>query len=124
MKTRKRRNLEVSAVATVRNPSPKHSRVSLTKGICQFMPSTGMLTVLVNNAGYSLMGALEDILMDGLKAQFETNLFGPARVMKSVLPKMRKQNSDRIADYNWNLDPLRLFLRTARRRWPQKEIIP
>jgi NAD(P)-dependent dehydrogenase (short-subunit alcohol dehydrogenase family) len=49
------------------------------------------IDVLVNNAGYALVGALEDLSMDEIKAQFETNLFGAIRVMKAVLPTMRKQ---------------------------------
>jgi NAD(P)-dependent dehydrogenase (short-subunit alcohol dehydrogenase family) len=49
------------------------------------------IDVLVNNAGYALVGALEDLSMNEIKAQFETNLFGAIRVMKAVLPIMRKQ---------------------------------
>jgi short-subunit dehydrogenase len=46
---------------------------------------------LVNNAGYGLFGALEDVSMEAIKKQFETNLFGPIRMIKEVLPIMRKQ---------------------------------
>jgi NAD(P)-dependent dehydrogenase (short-subunit alcohol dehydrogenase family) len=49
------------------------------------------IDVLINNAGYALVGALEDLSMDEIKAQFETNLFGAIRTMKAVLPIMRKQ---------------------------------
>ncbi|MGH9979759.1 MAG: SDR family oxidoreductase [Nitrososphaeraceae archaeon] len=56
------------------------------------------IDVLVNNAGYSLIGALEDLSMDEIKAQFETNLFGPIRVMKAVLPIMRKQQGGKIVN--------------------------
>jgi NAD(P)-dependent dehydrogenase (short-subunit alcohol dehydrogenase family) len=49
------------------------------------------IDVLVNNAGYALAGALEDLSMDEIKAQFETNLFGAIRTMKAVLPTMREQ---------------------------------
>ena len=48
------------------------------------------IDVLVNNAGYGQGGALEEISMDEIKAQFEINLFGAIRVMKAVLPIMRK----------------------------------
>ena len=41
------------------------------------------IDLLVNNAGYSLFGALEDLSMDEIKAQFETNLFGAIRIMKA-----------------------------------------
>ncbi|PWF99772.1 oxidoreductase [Levilactobacillus bambusae] len=56
----------------------------------------GRLDVLVNNAGYGQMGAVEDVsLADGQK-QFDTNLFAVARMIKLVLPIMRSQNSGRI----------------------------
>jgi NADP-dependent 3-hydroxy acid dehydrogenase YdfG len=56
------------------------------------------IDVLVNNAGYALAGALEDLSMDEIKAQFETNLFGAIRVMKAVLPTMRKQQGGTIVN--------------------------
>jgi NADP-dependent 3-hydroxy acid dehydrogenase YdfG len=56
------------------------------------------IDVLVNNAGYALVGALEDLSMDEIKAQFETNLFGAIRVMKAVLPIMRKQQGGTIVN--------------------------
>jgi NAD(P)-dependent dehydrogenase (short-subunit alcohol dehydrogenase family) len=54
------------------------------------------IDVLVNNAGYGQGGALEDDSMDEIKALFETNLFGAIRVMKAVLPIMRKQQGGGI----------------------------
>jgi NAD(P)-dependent dehydrogenase (short-subunit alcohol dehydrogenase family) len=51
------------------------------------------IDVLVNNAGYGLFGPLEDISIEEIKAQFETNFFGVIRVTQQVLPAMRKQNS-------------------------------
>ena len=51
------------------------------------------IDVLVNNAGYGLFGSLEDISIEEIKAQFETNFFGVIRVTQQVLPIMRKQHS-------------------------------
>ena len=48
---------------------------------------------MVNNAGYGLFGALEDISIEESKKQFETNLFGAIRTIKEVLPTMRKQRN-------------------------------
>ncbi|KAL9114013.1 MAG: hypothetical protein Q9227_001784 [Pyrenula ochraceoflavens] len=49
----------------------------------------GDLTHLVNCAGTSLIGALEDIPLDLAHAQFETNFFGPLKLMQAALPHMR-----------------------------------
>ena len=49
----------------------------------------GRIDVLVNNAGYGLFGAFEDLSVDEIKAQFETNFFGVIRVTQHVLPIMR-----------------------------------
>jgi NAD(P)-dependent dehydrogenase (short-subunit alcohol dehydrogenase family) len=54
--------------------------------------------VLVNNAGYSLNGAFEDVTMEELKAQYETNLFGVTRVTQAAHPIMRKQKSGIIVN--------------------------
>jgi NAD(P)-dependent dehydrogenase (short-subunit alcohol dehydrogenase family) len=57
------------------------------------MQKRGRIDVLVNNAGYGLFGSLEDLSIEEIKAQFETNFFGIIRVTQQVLPVMRKQNS-------------------------------
>ena len=69
---------------------------SVEDAIDRINDESGRIDVLVNNAGYSLFGALEDLSMDEIKAQFETNLFGAIRVMKAVLPIMRKQRGGTI----------------------------
>jgi NAD(P)-dependent dehydrogenase (short-subunit alcohol dehydrogenase family) len=58
--------------------------------------TAGRIDVLVNNAGYGLNGALEDLAMDEIKAQYETNVFGLIRTTQAVLPIMRRQKSGTI----------------------------
>lgn len=59
----------------------------------QILKEKNRIDVLVNNAGYGLFGCLEDISMEELKTQFETNFFGVVRMLQAVLPVMRKQKS-------------------------------
>ncbi|TSA16295.1 MAG: SDR family oxidoreductase [Nitrosopumilales archaeon] len=66
---------------------------SVKNAINKIVKEKGRIDILVNNAGYGLFGCLEDISMEELKAQFETNFFGVVRVSQAVIPVMRKQKS-------------------------------
>lgn len=56
----------------------------------------GRIDVLFNNAGYGIIGAVEDVDITEAREQFETNVFGVAALTKAVLPVMRQQQSGRI----------------------------
>ena len=71
---------------------------SVSDAIDRVVKESKRIDVVVNNAGYGQGGALEDDSMDEIKALFETNLFGAIRVMKAVLPIMRKQHSGIIVN--------------------------
>jgi NAD(P)-dependent dehydrogenase (short-subunit alcohol dehydrogenase family) len=58
----------------------------------------GAVGVLVNNAGYSQSGALEEVPIDAVRRQFETNVFGLMRMCQLALPKMREQGWGKIVN--------------------------
>ncbi|OQE26258.1 hypothetical protein PENSTE_c005G07593 [Penicillium steckii] len=58
----------------------------------------GLIDVVVNNAGYSLVGSIEDMSEDEIECQLSTNFKGPIRVLKGVLPFMRAQRSGTIVN--------------------------
>jgi NADP-dependent 3-hydroxy acid dehydrogenase YdfG len=56
----------------------------------------GAVGVLINNAGYSQSGAVESIPDDRVRAQFDTNVFGPLALCRLVLPGMREQGWGKV----------------------------
>jgi short-subunit dehydrogenase len=64
---------------------------SVKEALEKIVSEKGRIDVLVNNAGYGLFGAFEDISLNEIKAQYDTNLFGLIRTTQAVLPTMRKQ---------------------------------
>src|SRR3954465_8486455 len=58
----------------------------------------GAVGVLVNNAGYSQSGAVEDVPLDVVRRQFETNVFGLVRMCQLALPGMRRQGWGKIVN--------------------------
>ena len=54
------------------------------------------MDILINNAGAGITGPIEEIPEEEIKANFDTNFFGPINVIKTVLPQMRAQNSGLI----------------------------
>src|SRR2546423_14527433 len=71
---------------------------SVKNAINKIVKEKGRIDILVNNAGYGLFGCLEDISMEELKAQFETNFFGVVRVSQAIIPVMRNQKSGIIVN--------------------------
>lgn len=71
---------------------------SVSDAITKIVTAEKRIDVLVNNAGYGLFGSVEDMSMEEIKAQFETNFFGVVRVTQQVLPVMRKQRSGKIVN--------------------------
>jgi NAD(P)-dependent dehydrogenase (short-subunit alcohol dehydrogenase family) len=71
---------------------------SMTAAVKAVEDAEGAVGVLVNNAGYSLSGAVETLSMDDLRRQFETNVFGLVRMCQLVLPGMRGRGWGRIVN--------------------------
>ncbi|WP_165186383.1 oxidoreductase [Caulobacter soli] len=65
-------------------------------GVAQAEAAAGAIDVLVNNAGYGLVGAVEEASLDEVRVQFETNVIGPLALLKAVLPAMRARRAGRI----------------------------
>ncbi len=69
---------------------------SVRRAIAEALAAFGRIDVLVNNAGYGLIAALEETGEEQMRRNVETNFFGPLRVTQSVLPSMRAQKSGLI----------------------------
>lgn len=62
------------------------------------MDQQGRIDIIINSAGYGELGPAEEISMDRIKRQFDTNFFGIVELTQLVLPIMRKQGSGRIVN--------------------------
>ena len=69
---------------------------SVKAAIKKILDEKQRIDVLVNNAGWSLWGCVEDVSVDEFKTQFETNFFSVIRLIQEVGPTMRKQGSGKI----------------------------
>jgi NAD(P)-dependent dehydrogenase (short-subunit alcohol dehydrogenase family) len=74
----------------VTRPDTVHAAVAQT--IQQF----GRIDALVNNAGYALLGALEEVADEQVQQLFDVNVFGTLRMVRAVAPYMRQQGAGRI----------------------------
>jgi len=70
--------------------------LSVNNAMSTVLEENGRVDVLVNNAGYSMFGSLEELSFEEIKGQFETNFFGVLRTCKAVIPTMRKQGNGKI----------------------------
>jgi NAD(P)-dependent dehydrogenase (short-subunit alcohol dehydrogenase family) len=71
---------------------------SVLQGIQTVIEQARRIDVLVNSAGVTLLGALEEASIAEAQTLFDTNLFGLLRVIKAVLPHMRAQRAGRIVN--------------------------
>lgn len=71
---------------------PQEVRAAVKQAVEVF----GRIDVLVNNAGYGTIGAIEEVSDEDVRRQYETNVFGALDVIRAVLPHMRQQRSGHI----------------------------
>lgn len=71
---------------------PVQAQAAVDAALAQF----GQIDVLVNNAGYSILGKFEEMTNVDLERQFATNFYGVAHLMRAVLPVMRQQRSGHV----------------------------
>jgi NAD(P)-dependent dehydrogenase (short-subunit alcohol dehydrogenase family) len=69
---------------------------SVRAAVQTVLDRAGRIDGLVNNAGYTLIGSLEETRLEEAKELFETNFFGVLRLSQAVLPVMREQRSGRM----------------------------
>ena len=88
-----RRNLSVAGVALAIN-----NEVGLAEELAAIAEEHGPVNVLINNAGYGLFGPVQTLTTNELRAQFETNVFAVARLIRAVLPGMIRQGGGTIVN--------------------------
>ena len=71
---------------------------SIKLAVKKILNDTGRIDVLINNAGYGMFGPIEEITTQEIKKQFETNFFGAIRLIKAIVPIMRKQGNGTIVN--------------------------
>ena len=71
---------------------------SVREAVSKILSDAGRIELLVNNAGISVAGAVEEIPVEKAREQFETNYFGVIRTILAVLPHMREQKSGIICN--------------------------
>lgn len=72
------------------------NQADIDRVVDRILDDHGVISCLVNNAGYGQFGPVEDISTAKLEQQFEVNVYGPHRLIKAVLPHMRREESGTI----------------------------
>ncbi|WP_044418282.1 SDR family NAD(P)-dependent oxidoreductase [Halarcobacter anaerophilus] len=88
---------------------PQH----ITTALEQIIKNDNKIDAVFNNAGFGQPGAVEDISVDILKEEFETNFFGMHELTRQVLPFMRKQGYGKIIQHSSILGIISLKFRGA-----------
>jgi len=71
---------------------------TVTRAVAEIAEASGGIDVLINNAGVGLRGPVETLADDELHAQLDTNVLGPVRMIRAVVPVMRRQGAGTIVN--------------------------
>ena len=66
---------------------------TIQKGVDIVLKNEGRIDILINNAGTGIIGPIEELEMSAIHSNFETNLYGPLKLVQVILPQMRKQQN-------------------------------
>jgi NAD(P)-dependent dehydrogenase (short-subunit alcohol dehydrogenase family) len=89
---------EVPSIETLRMDVTSAASVDEGRARIEALTNGHGLDVLINNAGYGVGGAIEEVTDEDLRAQFDTNVFGLMTVTRAFLPKMRARGAGRIVN--------------------------
>lgn len=78
---------------------PEQVKTAVTQAHAHF----GRLDIILNNAGYSLVGTIEEASAEDVRAMYDTNIFGALSVIQAALPLLRKQGGGHILGVSSNL---------------------
>jgi NAD(P)-dependent dehydrogenase (short-subunit alcohol dehydrogenase family) len=74
------------------------SRTSIEFAVNEALSRAGRIDILINNAGFGLMGPLAELNMDDFRRQLETNVTGPLALVAAIAPRMAEQGGGRIVN--------------------------
>ncbi|MDA1477229.1 SDR family oxidoreductase [Bacillus changyiensis] len=92
------RNVETikTLKASLKLPLDIAQKESITEAVHEVLSKYRKIDVLVNNAGYSVRGALEEVNVSDVKTMYDVNVFGMIQMIQAVVPIMRNQRSGKI----------------------------
>ena len=81
---------------TLKLPLDVTDPISIASATQEVVRRFGRIDVLVNNAGYAVRGAVEDVSVEQVQQMFDVNVYGVMRMIRAVAPYMRQQKSGRV----------------------------